>query len=345
MLLWMESFDIYGAAGTAKMLDGFYAESSAAGPNVTQVRTGTYSYKYNGGGNAIMRRIFGADKSTVGFGFAIYLNTLPVSSTIVCLGEFRNNANTAVCGLWLTSTGQLQIRTGNSTGAIQGTSAPVIVATAWQHIEIKTTFHSSTGAVEIRVNGQTVLNLSNKNTDTPAGGNAAQVAIYTQSSACPDFYIDDMYAWDTSGDYNNDFIGDKKVYTLWPSADTSVADWVPDSGGVGYSRINEATPNDSSYITAAAASDVSDFAVDNLPSNIAAIVAVQTCTRMLKTDAGSSQVQVSLVSNGANVDGTDRTITTNATYYKDVFEEDPDTNSAWTKSAVDAMLLRATRTV
>lgn len=354
MLLWMDGFDIYGsgATGRTNMLDGVYAQiggSGSTGPSSVQVRTGTFSFldPVNSADTGF-RRIFGADKATVGFGFACWYSNLPSSNSNLVLVTFSDNANAAVASVTVTTTGQIEVRTGNGLGTVRATSAPCLVTTAWQHVEIKMTFHNTTGACEVRVNGQTVLNASNINTDAVGSGLAAQLRTgragvgFVHSLTA---YMDDIYCWDLSGTYNNDFIGDKKVYTIFPDADTAVADWTPDTGGVGFSRINEVPPVDTSYIQAASPGDVSEFGMTDLPADVTNVLALQMYTRQLKTDAGDSNVQMSVVSGASDASGADRPLTLAATYYMDVFEEDPDTNAPWTKSGVDAVLTRATRTL
>lgn len=353
MLLWMEGFDVYGSGltGVGNMEDGLYSNilgqvgTALSEPTTFRVRTGTYAFQLSSGtGGQGFRRIFGADKSTIGFGYAAYIETLPLTDGGMVLANFLNNAAQDICSVTVSTTGQFQVRTGAINGTIRATSAPVLVPGAFQHIEMKVHFNNTTGSVEIRLNGATVVNASGINLDAQGAGLAAQVRV-GQGVANADWSIDDMFLWDTSGSYNNDFIGDKKVYTLFPSADTAVADWTPDTGGVGFSRINEATPADASYIQGNDPGDVSEFEVQDLPANVSAISAVMSQSRMYKTDAGTSNVQISLLSGAAAADGADRPMTTAATYWCDVFEEDPDTSSAWTKIGVDAMLVRTTRTL
>lgn len=350
MLLWMDSFDIYGTSttGNTNMLEGVYAQITGAGsPTTAQARTGANSYTFPNLVTSI-RRIFGADKATVGVGYGIYIENLPNVSNAMCLATFLNNGGTAVASVTVSTTGQIEVRTGGPSGTVRATSAPALVTTAWQHVEMKLTFHATTGAAEIRVNGQTVINASNINTDGAAGGVAAQVRIGldTTPGATPTtWYIDDLFAWDLSGTYNNDFIGDKKVYVLVPNADTAAADWTPNSGSTGYTQIDEIPPSSSDYIQGTVVGDISEFELTDLPSDVTNVLALQFYTKMLKTDAGDSNVQMSAVSGASAAAGTDRPITTNATVYTDVFEEDPDTNAPWTLSGVNGMLARAARTL
>lgn len=346
-MLWIDSFDVYGsgAGGSTKMLDGIWAAVVSGQPTATQIRTGLFSFGMeNAGANQSIRRVFGADKSIVGVGFALYLNALPGSATSTYLANFLNSGGADICTVTISTTGELQIRTGARTGTVRATSPVALVATAWQHIEIKVSISATVGACEIRVNGVTVLNASNINTDAAAGGVTSNVEIGHSNASAVIMFVDDIFAWDTAGSFNNSFIGDKRVYALYPNADTSVADWVPDTGAVGYSRINETTPVDSSYVQADTVGDVSEYNFDNLGATVSSIAAVQLNPRMLKTDAGVNTVQAAIVSGASSASGAARALTTAATYYFDVFEQDPATSTAWTRTGVNNAIARITRT-
>lgn len=351
MLLWMDSFDIYGtgATGTTNMLEGVYADVTAIGAISTiQARTGANSFRIQNSTGSF-RRVFGGDKTIAGVGYGLYMESLPSAANArITLAQFQNNGGASCVSLCVTTTGQIEVRSGGPTGTVVATSAPVLVTTAWQHVEIKASIHATTGAVEVRVNGQTVINASNINTDVPGTGITSQVRVGHDSALGglgPIWYVDDIFAWDTSGSYNNDFIGDKKVYVLLPDADTAVADWTPDSGPTGYTQIDEIPPVSTDYIQGSTPGDVSEFGMSDLPSDVTNVLALQFYTKMLKTDAGDSSVQMAVVSGASDASGADRPITTNATVYMDVFEEDPDTNAPWTLSGVNAILARATRTL
>lgn len=350
-LLWMDSFDIYGdgATGNTNMLEGVYADiTGIAAISTAQARTGANSFRF-AQNVASFRRVFGADKTEVGVGYALYMESLPVAENARnTLAMFQDNAATGCVSLCVTTTGQIEVRTGSPTGTVVATSDPVLVTTAWQHVEMRVSIHATTGAVEVRVNGQTVINASNIDTRGSSTGITSQVRVgFTGAigGIPPIWYVDDIYAWDTAGTYNNDFIGDKKVYFIVPNADTAVADWVPDAGTTGYTQIDEIPPVSTDYIQGNAVADESEFSMTNLPSDVTNILALQFYTKMLKTDAGDSNVQVAVVSGASSANGADRPLTTNATVYTDVFEEDPDTSAPWTLSGVDAILSRVTRTL
>jgi hypothetical protein len=67
--------------------------------------------------------------------------------------------------------------------------------------------------------------------------------------------------------------------------------------------------------------------------------------RSRKTDGGTGNIQLGVISGAATGLGVDRPITTAYTYWWDVFDSDPNIAAAWTKAAVNAMNLQLNRTL
>jgi hypothetical protein len=294
----------------------------------------------------LARRLLGADKAVAGIGFGLYMPAVPAANN---RGGWtlRDNANAVVLTFALQSDASIEVFRGAVTGTSIGRSGQVLTAEAWNHIEIRANRDDTTGSVEVRVNGLTVLDIADENTGAAdfAGvqwgriASGGTVTIYA-------FYIDDVFAWDDEGAENTDFIGPLGVYTLFPDEDTAEADWAVTGAANGYQAINEPSPDDdTSYIAADTLGDASEFALDNLPGGISNIAALVAVGRMRKTDAGDGNVQMSLVSGASVTAGEDRPITEAYTYWQDVFELDPATGAPWTPSAVNAALLRLARTL
>jgi hypothetical protein len=89
---------------------------------------------------------------------------------------------------------------------------------------------------------------------------------------------------------------------------------------------------------------LSEFGLPLAEEAVAGITAVQIYTRMVKTEAGIANVQVSLISGSEVSEGADRAITQEYTYWMDVHETDPDTGAPWTAEGLAAAQLRIERT-
>ena len=123
--------------------------------------------------------------------------------------------------------------------------------------------------------------------------------------------------------------------------------WGLSSGSTAFNLINEATPNDSSFISAGtgpipAAQRVT---LSALPLSVTVVRGLMTYARARKTDGGDANLQVGLVS-GASTDAGDiKPLTTSYSYYNDIVEVDPATGVSWLPLAVNAAILRFNRTL
>lgn len=354
-LIWFDGFDQYGTS-TTNMLDGVYAQvyqgpGSDAMLTASEARTGGMCLRFSGNDGAGFRKTLG--KTLVGndgdifvIGFAFRFNALPTSNSRMFFVSVRDNANSNQCTIGLTTTGQYEVRRGSNSGTLLATSDQVVTAGAWAYFEAKIRVHETEGYVIIRHNTVEVLRVENVDTQALANSDIAQYLCGTGGNATglPTWRMDDMYVLDNSGVANIDFLGDRKVIRTTPDADL-LADWLLSSGATGYSLINNAVPNDANYIYADTVGDISTFEISNLPLDTTTVSGVMMLTRMLKSDSGDCNVQQSVISNAVEGNGVDRPITTVATYWWDIWDENPDGNVAWIPAAVNDLQVKFERTV
>ncbi|HEX7884726.1 MAG TPA: hypothetical protein VF474_02000 [Phenylobacterium sp.] len=366
--LWIDSLQRYGL-DKARMLNGSsgqaWAEIGAAWTlSAANPRTGELHLRLsNGVAHNEARRVYGDQLGAVYFGQAIYASALPsaehsiglnISIRGMFLAAFRDQANNNQVTCWLGTDGAIVAYrdgtlhdNGQFTGTQLGRTAPVIGAGAYHHIEYFLHVDNATGALEIRVNEVTCLNLTG--IDTVATGNVevSQVAVGLTGS-CMSGTIDmaDVYVNDPDDDGSgcNDFIGDVKVGLLLPSADTAQADFTLSAGSDGYALLNETPPVDSSYISTTATTARSDFALTDAPSNTTEILTVRPWIRALKDDAGTCTMAPSLQSNSVDAAVADQPVTTAAAYHDSNVPFDPDTDAPWTLAGLNAARLIIERT-
>lgn len=357
-IVWAEGFDHYGTGATGDegrtfMLQGAWAQfSSGNGPGAkiynSNARTGTcclrFPYNDLATDSPKARRVLGAAHIVVGCALGIYFGSLPNSNGAWGF-EFRNNANNCIAYIAVQSDGAIGLYTGSGRTLI-ASSDPVITALSWQHIEAKLVIDNVVGSAEVRVNGLSVLNMTNINLGTlgstqmtfgmPAGKGA-------ESSKNVDF--DDIVVWNDSGDDNNDFIGQQRVELVWAVSDTAQADWALFGDTDGFDCIdNNPQDGDTTYLSGETG-DVSEFGVGDLPPETEEIRGIYIPTMSKLVAAGVGNIQTSLVS-GADVSlGPDQTVTTAYTYWGSVHEKDPATDARWTKSGFEASLLRIEKTL
>lgn len=351
MLLWMQSFDQFGTDAT-QLTAGIFAEATGvsvanSAPTAPDGTTSFLKFASNG----LIRRNFGAAKTTVGFACRWYVPNQPTVNDRVCPMVFRDASNVPHLTIVQQTTGALAVKRGLAGGTQLGVTADgVIPSASWTHIEAKVTISDTVGAVEIRVNGVTVLNLSGVDTANTALIETSQIAQGFPTGAPGSLPCStDWVAWDTdtSQAYNAvaDFVGDKQVFWQAPASDTIEADWTKSTGTVGYVLIDEAPPNTTDYVIATGVGDKSNFGVAGLPAGVVLITAVEVVAKSIKTDAGTGTMRLNVVAGGVEQNGAAKPQTTTYTYYSSgPVARNPQTLAPWTPSEVNAMQLGLERT-
>lgn len=361
MLIYADGFDHYGTTpngGRDAMLAGAWAEMqgtfSFGVPSVSneRARTGTYSLKFPGASNpgnwsTTTRRVIGAARLVVGIGFGIYFTELPDEARSFVL-ELRNSSNSPILSVVFMPDGSLRVYAGGSGSGstIIDESAPAINTGAFYHFEMKTVFDPIVGSCEIRVNGITVVNAINVDLGSVGATQFTFGKPQYFGGSFYDLYIDDLVVWDDTGDYNNDFIGQQRVLTVFPDGDASPQEW----SVIGEATATEAVSDvpadgDTSYIGASEIGEKATFDLPELPPEIVTIAAVYVPTYARIDDAGVGNIQVNMLSNGQEASGEEIPLTTLYQYRGTVFESDPDTNEAWTKSGIEAANIQIEKTL
>lgn len=341
---------------TAYMLNGVWGEiSGGALVNDPDPAIGAAGIAFQGGFSAAFPELRGArfaypiPATTQGLGVRMWLANLPVNNDFTAAISFRNAANATMVTMRVLTTGAIEFRSadGNSGTQFGVTAGPVVVANAYNHIEIKILSHASAGTIELRVNGAVKLALAGLNTD---GANIAQFAIGHNcgfsTNATTTAYYKDLVLWDTSGAYGNDFQGSVAVHDLIPNADISL-NWTPSSGATGWDLIDERPPNDADYVAAPDPPPAAAvFGLTNLPPDVTSVRALLPIMRAFKSDGGDCNIQMGLTPNNvAWVNGANRPMTTAFTYWWDAIHTSPVTAVPWTVAEVNAAYARVNRTL
>ena len=239
---------------------------------------------------------------------------------------------------WAGSTGTFYVQTGSddSTGPFTGgTCSGTFGAGAWYYIEFSFTLATGASAITVKVNGTTVLNLTGLSTMTPSGNaQANNLAFGGLYGAGATLLIDDIYVMSAA----NAFLGNTQCVYIPPTADSSHGNtaWTPDSGTVGYSRVNTLDPYGSTeYVQGTAIGQVETFSY-TIPSAMTGNVnGVKVKCTTKQIDAGSPHAISAVVEkSGTNyVDSnTKSTTTTNVGAQNLTMTVNPATSSAFTTS-------------
>ena len=245
---------------------------------------------------------------------------------------------------WFTNTdGQTQLQIKISTAGViyaytnsnLGSASKTVTSNRWYYLSVGVTFSDTTGAVQIYLDGEEILNLTN--VDTQANGNLECQTIKFESPSRYG-YLDDFYVADDSGTVNNTIIPEVKVISLAPNADTTQKDFLPSTGTDNYAMIDEASQDgDSSYVYSSYTGDEDLYEFEDLPADVSSVKGIKTMAKARKTDADI--VQSEFVINSNSIENTSNSFNQSTTYVvqSSIFNLDPNGDIEWTPSSVNSL--------
>jgi len=209
-------------------------------------------------------------------------------------------------------------------------------------IELRVTFHNTTGAVELRVNGVTEISLTNQNTRVSANNFANEAKIGRSANtqnARP--YFKQFILMDTTGSGMNDFIGPVDVTSLRPNADdATILDWTANTGNR-WEAVNQAiTDGDTTYVSADTPGDQILFELTNLPAGVTDVFAVMPQCQ-IKREQGTTRITKFLMGSGVDTELGAKELAIGPTYAfrQEAISVSPFTTDPWDVAEVNGLRL------
>jgi len=231
-------------------------------------------------------------------------------------------------GVAVNTDGSIQL--DGDTGAVKGVSdAGVILGQTWHHIEL-TAHLNSTGSASLYVDGILVV-------DVPSGDFLESTGLrnYVQFTGDAGANIFDQIVFQDDASSRPSLLGEHKIHTIFPNADTAQADWTG-----AYTDIDDpigSHDGDTTYISATTLNNKSEFALDNLSESPSTIHAVKSTITARKTDAGTKGVTHYIDSNGTEDAGTEFAAAETYSTHSAIHELNPDGAVDWTETTVNAL--------
>lgn len=344
-LLHIENFSNYGSSIANLLATGVFSNVDGSLVNDPDgVSSGKVLKIVGGDSGQQTRGVIPTAGDVHNLGFRWWLSQLPNSNAHSPSVLLKDASNNSKYQLKTSPTGSLILVRSTDGTTVDQTGGPVIAAGAWFHIEWY--MNRTSGDYEVRVEGVTVLSGTDA---SPATGDSG-IFEFRNSSAGSGAsnttpYAKDFFIADDAGSVNDSFIGPVKIYTLLVDGDVSNG-WDLSSGTSVYPLLAKTTPNDASYIQADDTPPAAAIlTLQDLPSDVVAVRAVQTMVRALKTDGGDADLQVSLLSSGDADAGATHAVGTSARVFPDISELDPHTAAAWSPVGVNAAEIKIDRTL
>lgn len=330
---WVEGFESFGTSGAqaANLRDRYGGNNLDAGNVLTAAGrfSGSVAFRPGNGAAELITPSLG-DMTTIICGFAFRGDPLDANQLVAI---YEDGGHTLGFNIQTNSDNSLTIRRG--TTDLETTAIDVIGDAAWHYVEFKVTIHNSTGSYEVRVDEVEVASDTGVDTQAGSDGNADRVAFFG-NAASNDYRYDDWYICDDTGSVNNDFLGSRKVITLFPNAAGDSTDFTPDSGS-NFQRVDEVGhDDDTSYVESSTADDEDLYNFDNL-SDLSSVDGVQVSAVIRVTGTESKDLKILTKSDTTTNRSDAKTIGSNSYLtHHDILEQDPDTAAAWTTGGVDA---------
>jgi hypothetical protein len=311
-LIWCDGFDQY--EDDADLIKSSYLRilegQAVAKLTTTNPRTGGKCLVLGTGvlladGTDVNRYIGDYTDIIVGIGFNPSMDYAETRK-VMTFSKWTTSGMLVQCELYYNNLNQLVLYSGpKSAGVILG-SSPIetINLYAWQYIEIKLNIHDTTGSAEVRVNETTVINLTNVDTRGQASESDINVVSIGSFASGGDIYYDDFYIADLNGSVNNDFLGDIRVWTLFPNADGTTIDFTiggttPES--TRWESLAEiGLDDDVTYIESGTPTDINYVTYPDLDTEITDILAI-CIEAAAKKDAPGTRAMKLKCKSGASV--------------------------------------------
>jgi hypothetical protein len=353
MLLFVDSFDNYATPAIAALgkwqtvQDANAILSIAAG----QGRNGTNAFKMTGqasigsNGSYLQSVLVTGSQPSLVVGLAVNVSAFDALNTHGLL-RFLDVTTPQVTLSWL-PTGQLQVTRGDSGGTVLGTSTgSVISATgSYFYIEIKITFNTLAGTIDVRAAGVPVAGLTGLTglNTAPSGADGASV-IHLGSckpvsiaAATDTAFVDDFYVLSTTGGVNVNFLGDVRVVCVFPNGAGASTQFTPNGAAANWQCVSETSEDgDTTYVADANIGDKDLYVKQATPVTTGPIYAVQLCSVARKDDSGVRSIANTVLSGATAEDGATQALGTTYAWYLDIMESDPNTAGPWTKTTFDA---------
>lgn len=286
--------------------------------------------------------------STVIIGFSIKLQLVP-NSTNYCLTFYDSVANASQVSLAIDPQGRFQFYIGGGitggTGTALGPNSGAVAVRGgvWYYLEVKYTASTTVGLAELRLNGNSspIISFSgNTQSTTNAWTDRIVLGINTLNNS---YNYDDLYILDTTGAAPlNTYLGDTRIVTVFPNADSATAGLnqfstsPAQAAGSHYLNVDENPPDDNtSYNFDSVVNDRESYR-HTAATVTGSIPFVNAWARFEKDDATTRQVAIVTRSNVTDVVGPTVNVPSSYVYANQVTVVDPNTAAAWTQAGVNA---------
>jgi hypothetical protein len=295
------------------------------------VRTGVYAYR---GNNQFAVQTFAGNLTELYLRLAFRIDDAGGSpGTLIAFRDEDAAAQISVA--YNAATQSVSLVRG---ATVIATGAAVITLATWYVLELHLVLSDTVGVAAGKLNGVTDFAFSG---DTVATAKPSVRSMVIGNGGWVAFF-DDIAINDTTGSYQNSWIGTGGVYLLRPTSDGVTTDWAPSTGSDDYACVDEVPANTTDWVQAQAAGTLDLYGLGDLPADVKTVDMVETVWQAALSEAGWNELKGVIRHGGTNyVDGAGQPVTSvkeNYVLYKGApLYVDPGDASAWTPADVNAL--------
>jgi len=290
------------------LIDGFdhddtehrWTSAGASGIGTTTVRTGTRARRLASGGVGPYHAFDPQEDDTIYVGFGVYIPTGTLDITMLIFSEASNLSTGHIGLIRRGSIRGWELRRGATVS--DPTDGTLLVAVtpniwfpdSWHYMEVGAKIHDTAGWVELRQDGVTRMRFEG---DTRNGGTDGLIDMvaFNQRTNAGVHSIDDVYILNEQGSVNNSWLGDTRMYPLYPMGNGFYAMHVGSDGNSvdNYLLVDEAgTPITTDYVGSANPGDIDTYLFQDLPVTLGTIRGVEIRVHAAKSDTGTKQFRI-----------------------------------------------------
>lgn len=289
---------------------------------------GTYSYRGVSTLATATSPSFG-NISTSYIGSWVYWSSLASQGACIAMID----GATAQVSVTIETDGSVKVRRGGAGGTVLATSsAGVITAGVWFHLQLSVVYHGSAGSVELRKDGTTVVaSASGVNTISTANLYANKIQLIGAPGAAQSFF---KGVWIS----DQGFQGACQTEVLYPIGVGNSSNFTPSGAATGWQATDDPGENDgdSTYAAGVNVGDTDTYAMANMAATTGTIKGVKSNNNW-RTDAGARSGARVIRIGSTNYVGA--TVSANASYtvVGEVLTQSPTTATAWTIAEINGI--------
>lgn len=230
---------------------------------------------------------------------------------------YLRDGGTEMLSVWLVE-GTLTVRRGNT---IILTATESIPSQTRSYIEIRAVMHNSAGSVDLQINGAPAGSFAGDTINSGSTLTNVRWGGQDQTVSYRDIYITEY----------GDFWGEIVVRALHPNGVGGSSDWTPSGAGDNYEMVNQATPDDDTYVASNTDGDRDLYQFEDPEvSTDSRIHAVQAVVRGRRVDGGGATLRLLAASGGSEEASDSHALSDMIRYHTSTFVTNPATGQPWT---------------